>query len=367
MQFNSPANAPVPDSAGGGAVPKALGRRHPAPVSRTHPVFVLGEAVSREDDLGRRNKPAGPGQWWPWLLASAALHGLVLAMLFVCGMLTGPMSEPPLMIIGSINLAGLGGGEPSGGDGLEGGSVGAARAAVDAASAEAAAPAQATVARTETAATPAQTTEQSPDPTPEQTPQPVPESLAMPAPALAPQTPRPKPQASPKPRHKTLDAKAQPAGPPAAHPATIAADHVSNTGAGEGARAGEGSGHGLSGEGPGKGQASGAGAGGNGDGRDEGGLYVGEFGQGDGPKFRHRSPLRYPDAAKRAGQQGKVRLRLDIDAEGVLRHVSVVEHTGLEFVEEALRAIKASTFYPAKRQGRSEACNALLTIRFALS
>jgi protein TonB len=122
----------------------------------------------------------------------------------------------------------------------------------------------------------------------------------------------------------------------------------------------------MAGEGPGKGLTPGSGPGGTGDGRGDGGLYVGEFGQGDGPRFRHRSPLRYPDAAKRAGVEGKVRLRLDIDAEGVLRNVAVVEHSGLEFVEEALRAIKASTFYPARRQGRSEACNALLTIRFAL-
>jgi len=372
MQCNPSASVPVPDPAGGHGVPVALGRRPPGAVSLAHSVSVDGELAIRDFGLARQNKPTAAGRWWPWLLASAALHGLVLGLLIVCVRLTGPTSEPPLMVIGSINLAGLGGGEPSGGDGLEGGLDGAARETAVAASDQAAGPAPATVARTEAGPTPAQTIEQSPDPTSAHSPLPVAASLDAPPPDLAPRTPppkqqpRPKAQARPKPLRNSLDAKIQPAGLPAAPPAT--ADHVSAAGVGSGATsAGEGPGRGLFGDGRGKGLTMGEGTGGNGDGRGDGGLSVGEFGQGDGPKFRHRSPLRYPDGAKRAGQEGKVRLRLEIDAEGVLRNVTVVEHTGLQFVEEALRAIKASTFYPAKRQGRSEACRALLTIRFALS
>jgi protein TonB len=60
-------------------------------------------------------------------------------------------------------------------------------------------------------------------------------------------------------------------------------------------------------------------------------------------------------------------MRLRIDADGVLRDVSVVEHSGLEFVDEALRAVKASSYHPAMRQGRPIPCNALLPIRFKQS
>ncbi|KHK01482.1 Ferric siderophore transport system, periplasmic binding protein TonB [Desulfovibrio sp. TomC] len=293
-------------------------------------------------------------------MASAGLHGLVAAALVVCAVLAGPAPEPPLAVIGHFDLGGLDGGGPVGGDGQDSGLDGAARTATAvspteaATSVEAAAPTSQPSARTET------------DPPAEPTPQPIPEPPAVPTPDLDRRTPPPKPRATTKAHPKAVAARAQPAGPPSAQPAETEAGHVSATGTGSGANAGEGNGQGRLGEGPGKGLTPGAGPGGNGDGQGHGGMYVGEFGRGDGPTFRHRSPLRYPDAARRTGQEGKVRLRLEIDAEGVLRNVSVVEHTGLEFVEEALRAIKASTFYPAKRQGRPEPCHALLTIRFAL-
>ena len=375
MQLNPSVNVSIPTSAGRSDASNA---RVCWPESASKPSCVCwrGPTVVWDGDLIGPVKPTVTGRRWPWLLASAALHGVVLATFFVCAMLPDPTLEPPLMVIGSINLSGLGGGEPAGGDGLEsgldGGQGGAAQETVTAPPAKAPSASPVTVAPTEIEPTLAQTTAQTPERLPEPTSQSVPQPQPQPVPELASRTPPPKPQASPKPqatskpRPQTPVAKEQRSGSPATPPATVAANPLASKGTGDGTSAGDGVGRGLSGEGPGKGLIPGAGAGGNGDGRGDGGLYVGEFGQGDGPKFRHRSPLRYPDAAKRAGQEGKVRLRLDIDAEGVLRNVAVVEHTGLEFVEEALRAIKASTFYPAKRQGRSEACNALLTIRFAL-
>ncbi|WP_254845382.1 energy transducer TonB [Desulfovibrio sp. DV] len=324
-------------------------RPSPVATAQTSGLPSLEMAALRDWALAR---PTAGTQWWPWLLASVALHGLVAAALVVCALVAGPAPEPPLTVIGHMDLGGLDGGGPAGGDGQDSGLDGAAREPAVAAPAESPPAAQGTVTRTETG------------PPAEPAAQPIPEPTAAPAPP--PLTPPAKQPATPKARPKTLAAKAQPAGPPPIQPATAEAGHVSDTGTGSGANAGEGSGQGLSGEGPGKGLTPGAGPGGNGDGRGNGGMYVGEFGRGDGPRFRHRSPLRYPDAAKRTGQEGKVRLRLEIDAEGVLRNVSVMEHTGLEFVEEALRAIRSSTYYPAMRQGRPEACNALLTIRFAL-
>uniref|UniRef100_I2PYZ0 TonB family protein n=1 Tax=Desulfovibrio sp. U5L TaxID=596152 RepID=I2PYZ0_9BACT len=354
MQPNPTTHLPVPGPAGLGGVPNAL-RPRPAPALQTAVPGRLGAAAFRDCGPARPGRPTAGDRWWPWLLASTLLHGLAAAAIALCAVVAGPAPEPPLTVIGHVDLGGLGDGGPAGGDGLAGGLDGAARETAEALPAEGAVPAPETVARNE----PGPPVE----PTPE--PQPGPASRPGPAPAPAPRTPPPKPQAGLKARPKAPAARPQPPGPPPAQPGAAEADHVSATGTGSGARAGDGPGRGLSGEGPGKGLTAGAGPGGNGDGRGEGGLSVGEFGQGDGPRFRHRSPLRYPDGAKRAGQEGKVRLRLEIDAEGVLRNVSVLEHTGLEFVEEALRAIKASTYYPAMRQGRPEACHALLTIRFA--
>ncbi|EHJ48003.1 TonB family protein [Solidesulfovibrio carbinoliphilus subsp. oakridgensis] len=355
MQPNPTIHRPVPGPAGLCGVPKAPGSRPasgPQPAARR----FLGAATLRACGPARPDRPAAGDRWWPWLLASAALHGLAAAALVLCAVVAGPAPEPPLAVIGHVDLGelgGLGDGIPAGGDGLAGGLDGAARGTAEALPAAAAAPDPETVARAD------------PGPPAEPTPQPVSEPLAAPGPAPAPRTPPSRPRAVPKARPKPPAPRPQPPGPPPAQPGTAEADHVSATGTGSGARAGDGPGRGLAGEGPGKGPTAGAGPGGSGEGRGDGGLSVGEFGRGDGPRFRHRSPLRYPDGAKRAGQEGKVRLRLDIDAEGVLRNVSVVEHTGLEFVEEALRAIKASTYYPAMRQGRPEACHALLTIRFA--
>ncbi len=117
--------------------------------------------------------------------------------------------------------------------------------------------------------------------------------------------------------------------------------------------------------GPSQGPGS-AGAGGSGPGGGGGGDYVGQFGQGDGPTFRHRCLPRYPDEARSGNQEGRVVLRLFIDAGGILRDVEVLEHSGLDFVAEAVRAIRASSFFPAKRQGQPVPCRAVLAIRFKL-
>lgn len=362
MQPSHDANVPVPDPVGLCDVASEP-RSWTVPTPQTAGSLSLEVTSLRACGLGRPDEPTSGNRRWLCLLASAALHGLVAAALVVCALIAGPASEPPLAVIGHFDLTGLDGGGPAGGDGQDSGPDGAAREAAAAATIEAAAPTPQPVARTETTPSAELTPQPIPESPAEPTLQPIPEPTAVPAPDLARQPP-PKPRATPKARPKALAAKPQPSGPPLTQ--SVVAEHVSATGTGSGANAGEANGQGRSGEGPGKGLTPGTGPGSNGDGQGNGGMYVGEFGRGDGPTFRHRSPLRYPDAAKRTGQEGKVRLRLEIDAEGVLRKVSVVEHTGLEFVEEALRAIKASTFYPAKRQGRSEACHALLTIRFAL-
>jgi TonB family protein len=59
-------------------------------------------------------------------------------------------------------------------------------------------------------------------------------------------------------------------------------------------------------------------------------------------------------------------LSLTIDNHGILQDVEVVEGSGFGFDEEALRAVRASKFRPAVRNGKPVASRALLPVRFLL-
>jgi periplasmic protein TonB len=86
-----------------------------------------------------------------------------------------------------------------------------------------------------------------------------------------------------------------------------------------------------------------------------------------GPQFIQRSVPKYPRMAQRLGVEGSVLLRLAIDASGKLTGVEVVIGAGNGFDEEAVLAVKRSTFAPAVRNGLPVRCLALLKIRFQLS
>jgi len=86
-----------------------------------------------------------------------------------------------------------------------------------------------------------------------------------------------------------------------------------------------------------------------------------------GPQFIQRSIPKYPRIAQRLGVEGSVLLRLAIDASGKLTGVEVLTGAGNGFDEEAVQAVKRSTFAPAVRNGRPVRCLALLKIRFQLS
>ena len=91
-----------------------------------------------------------------------------------------------------------------------------------------------------------------------------------------------------------------------------------------------------------------------------------EFGTATGPKFLHKELPVYPLAARRLNKEGSVILRLTIDSAGNLMNIEVMENAGYGFTKAAREAVQKSTFLPAKRDGRSVACRALLPIRFKL-
>lgn len=57
---------------------------------------------------------------------------------------------------------------------------------------------------------------------------------------------------------------------------------------------------------------------------------------------------------------------LSIDAQGRLNDIEVITSAGHEFDNAAVRAVRASTFHPARRDGKPVASRAILRIRFKL-
>jgi protein TonB len=96
------------------------------------------------------------------------------------------------------------------------------------------------------------------------------------------------------------------------------------------------------------------------------GPYVTDFGSATGPAFLRRVMPVYPAQARRLGQEGRVVLRLTIDARGNLLKVVVLQGPGYGFEEAAVEAVKRSSFRPAIVNGQAVASSARLPIRFAL-
>ncbi|MGA3113940.1 MAG: TonB family protein [Syntrophobacteraceae bacterium] len=90
------------------------------------------------------------------------------------------------------------------------------------------------------------------------------------------------------------------------------------------------------------------------------------FGSPDGPSFLRKVVPCYPALAKRLEKEGTVLLRVTIDEQGRPLEIEVLKKAGFGFDEEAVKAIKDSSFVPAKRDGKPLACRALLPIRFVL-
>lgn len=123
----------------------------------------------------------------------------------------------------------------------------------------------------------------------------------------------------------------------------------------------------IAGTGPGTAASSGDGpprGAGNGSGGN--GALERTLGSPDGPSFLHKVVPSYPALAKRLEKEGTVLLRVTIDEQGRPLEIVVLKKAGFGFDEEAVKAIKDSSFVPAKRDGKPLACRALLPIRFVL-
>lgn len=93
-------------------------------------------------------------------------------------------------------------------------------------------------------------------------------------------------------------------------------------------------------------------------------MTMGDVGS---PRFIHRELPVYPFMARKLGKEGKVVLRLALDAQGRLQGIDTVETSGFGFADAARIAIGKSTFEPAVSDGRAISSQVLVPIRFVLN
>jgi protein TonB len=179
-----------------------------------------------------------------------------------------------------------------------------------------------------------------------------------------PEKPKPKPKPRPltKP-HRVQQTVARAEIPPSALPKSI----DEHTGASEKADGGNSESTGLGKSGDKGNSGDGSGVGHRAGGSSGGGTFEASFGSTDGPKFATRTLPKYPRIARQTGKEGTVILRITIDERGRLVEVEVVKSAGSGFDEEAVRAVRESSFCPAKKNGKPVTCRARLPVRFALA
>ena len=84
------------------------------------------------------------------------------------------------------------------------------------------------------------------------------------------------------------------------------------------------------------------------------------------PKPVQMSRPEYTDEARTAGIEGKVRVELTVDANGVVRDVKVLESLGHGLDEAAVAAVRAASFEPALLCGKPVEATFVVSIRFSL-
>lgn len=86
-----------------------------------------------------------------------------------------------------------------------------------------------------------------------------------------------------------------------------------------------------------------------------------------GAEYQHNPKPEYPSIARSRGWQGKVLLRVQVDAEGRAETVALEQSCGHDMLDEsALEAVKQWRFVPAKRDDVAVASSVLVPIIFSL-
>lgn len=85
-----------------------------------------------------------------------------------------------------------------------------------------------------------------------------------------------------------------------------------------------------------------------------------------GPGFVRQGALRYPRAALRRNLEGRVVVEAYLDMQGKLVRARVLQADHEDFADAALACIQASSFRPARREGKAIPCVVRIPIMFVL-
>ncbi len=69
-------------------------------------------------------------------------------------------------------------------------------------------------------------------------------------------------------------------------------------------------------------------------------------------KFKNTVKPKYPKEARNAGKEGRAVLQVTIDINGLPKDIVALTKVGFGFEEASIEALKQSTFYPAKKNGK---------------
>jgi len=74
----------------------------------------------------------------------------------------------------------------------------------------------------------------------------------------------------------------------------------------------------------------------------------------------------YTDEAREAAVEGRVRVRITVDATGRVSDAQVLAPLGYGLDESALAAVREASFEPATRCGRAVSTTFVISVRFTL-
>ncbi len=84
------------------------------------------------------------------------------------------------------------------------------------------------------------------------------------------------------------------------------------------------------------------------------------------PSVVHEFKVPYPEEARKAGQEGTVRLRITVDIDGNVVQAAIISGPGYGLNEAALAAIKKFRFKPAKKAGEAVSTTMVYNYNFEL-
>ncbi len=85
------------------------------------------------------------------------------------------------------------------------------------------------------------------------------------------------------------------------------------------------------------------------------------------PKYRDRVQPQYPDQARAANIEGKIRIEVTINTEGDVVDARVIQGLGHGLDEAAVVAMKRTKFHPSMKCGKPVATTIVIPVNFSLS